>query len=201
MQASDTQRSQNNFLVNAMSNGSIFSLTNPEIYVLTAAHRGVQGGQVVTWLTLASLVPEAPRVMAAISPFTHTFALLEHSGEFVVNLLAQEQAPWLVHFGLQSGHTTPKLKDIALSYTPSGVPILPETCGWAWCRLSEQHDLGDRRLIIADVVDQACDSLRSPLRRVEGLAALPTTVTQALAAQRQADIERDRPLRHPPSGH
>jgi flavin reductase (DIM6/NTAB) family NADH-FMN oxidoreductase RutF len=185
--------------VNAMSNGSIFSLTNPEIYVLTAAHGGAQGGQVVTWLTLASLVPESPRVMTAISPFTHTFSLLEQSGEFVVNLLAREQAPWLVHFGLQSGHTTPKLQDIAVVYTPSGVPILPETCGWAWCRVAEHLDLGDRRLIIADVVDQACDSTRSPLRRVEGLADLPATITQALATQRQADIERDRPLRHPSS--
>ncbi|NJM76640.1 MAG: hypothetical protein HC852_13715 [Acaryochloridaceae cyanobacterium RU_4_10] len=41
---------------------SIFNLTNPEIYVITAAHEGQVSGQVATWVTLAALVPERLRV-------------------------------------------------------------------------------------------------------------------------------------------
>jgi flavin reductase (DIM6/NTAB) family NADH-FMN oxidoreductase RutF len=64
---------------------SIFNLTNPELYVITAAHEGQVSGQITTWVTLGALVPEHFRVVTVISPRNFTFALIQSSQRFVVN--------------------------------------------------------------------------------------------------------------------
>lgn len=178
-----------------VSQGSIFSLTNPEIYVLTVAHDGEMGGQVATWVSLASLIPEAPRVITILSPYTHTYSLIQKSQAFVLQMLAQDQELWLERFGLKSGHDYNKFEGIEVGYTKARLPILPKTCGWAACRITHQQDLGDRILLVADVLEQSVTPNRRPLRRQEGLAALPGEVMQALKQQRLDDIDRDRPLR------
>ena len=179
-----------------MADGSIFRLTNPEIYVVTTAHGDQLAGQVATWVTLATLVPESPRVVVVLSPHTHTSSLLKNQTSFVLNMLAEDQAPWLERFGLRSGFQQDKFSDIAMTKTDSGLPILPETCGWALCDVSETLDVGDRIIWVADVVQQSVNPNKQPLRRVEGLDALPAEVRQELLQQRLADIERDRPHRH-----
>ncbi len=181
-----------------MSQGSIFSLSNPEIYVVTTAHDGQLAGQVATWVTLASLVPEHPRVIVVLSPATHTSSLLRHQPTFVLNLLSETQAPWLERFGLFSGFNRDKFQGIELTYTDQGLPILPNTCGWAVCQATEHVDVGDRIIWIADVTEQSYHPDQRPLRRVEGLNTLPNEVRDRLLQQRLADIERDRPLRFSP---
>ena len=177
-----------------MVNGSMFRVTNPEIYVVTTAYQGQSAGQVATWVTLASLIPEHPRVVIVLSPHTHTSSLLRHSQTFVLNMLASAQVSWLERFGMVSGFTLDKFKDIEVTYTALGVPILPETCGWANCRITEQMDLGDRIIWVADVVEQSFNPNQHPLRRQEGLQSLPDEVRQTLVQQRLADIDRDRSM-------
>ncbi|HEY9828174.1 MAG TPA: flavin reductase family protein [Stenomitos sp.] len=174
---------------------SIFNLTNPEIYIITAAHAGLTSGQVATWVTLAALIPEHLRVIAAISPYNYTFDLIQQSQRFAVHLLAEGQEAWVPLFGLCSTRETDKFEGIAATYTATGIPLLPNTCGWAECQISHSIDLGDRTVFIADVVAQDLYPNRKPLRRIEALAALPPQVTQDLAAKRILDIERDRVLR------
>lgn len=175
-----------------MRTSSIFSLTNPEIYVITAAHQGQMGGQVATWVTLASLVPEKMRVVTIISPRNFTYSLMQASQQFVLQLLAVGQQDWLPLFGLQSGYQIDKFTGLDLQFTPSGIPILPGTCGWVECRVSYQVDRGDRVIFGADVIASQLHAERQPLRRAEALAALPDTVTEALFHKRQLDIEQDR---------
>ncbi len=174
---------------------SIFTLVNAEIYVITAAHQGLRGGQVATWVMLASLVPEQMRVVAVISPCNFTYTLMQASQQFVLHLLAQGQQDWLPLFGMHSGHQTDKFAQIDdLQFTQGGIPILPGTCGWIKCNISHQINTGDRIILIADGVESHLNSDRKPLRRIEALEALPEAITQALLQQRQADIERDRNL-------
>jgi flavin reductase (DIM6/NTAB) family NADH-FMN oxidoreductase RutF len=175
---------------------SIFNLTNPELYVITAAHQGQRSGQITTWVTLGALVPEYLRVVTVISPRNYTFALMQKSGRFVVNLLAEEQQDWLPLFGLQTSREIDKFDGILTEETISGIPILPQTCGWAECQIVQEVDLGDRHVIIADILHHELDESRKPLRRVEAMAALPTEVGQALAQKRVLDIACDRVLMH-----
>ncbi|MCM1981300.1 flavin reductase family protein [Lyngbya confervoides] len=178
-----------------MTSGSIFQLTNPEIYVVTTAQGDQLAGQVATWVSLASLVPDQPRVALVLSPCTHTSSLLRGRGSFVLQMLAADQAPLLERFGLYSGYHRPKFADLEITHSDQGLPILPGTCGWAVCEVVEHVDLGDRVVWIANVSQQVCYPDRLPLRRAEALAQLPDSVRQQLLAQRQADIERDRQLR------
>lgn len=173
---------------------SIFNFANPEIYVITAAYDGSIGGQVTTWITLATLVPEHLRVVTIISPRNFTFPLMMQSRRFVVNLLAADQFAWLPHFGLRSQRDFNKFASITYTTTATGIPLLPDTCGWAACEIAETIDRGDRVILVADVVAQAVDTNRQPLRRQEALAALPPQVAQALAKKRSLDIDLDRVL-------
>jgi flavin reductase (DIM6/NTAB) family NADH-FMN oxidoreductase RutF len=175
-------------------NRSIFSLINPELYVITAAHAGQWGGQITTWVTVGALVPEHLRVVTILSPRNFTFGLVQHSGHFVVNLLAQGQQDWLPLFGLCSMREVDKFAGIPIQKSPSGVPILPNICGWAECQVVQSVDLGDRTVIIADVLHHEVYDDLQPLRRVEALATLQPEVAQALAAKRVLDIECDRGL-------
>jgi flavin reductase (DIM6/NTAB) family NADH-FMN oxidoreductase RutF len=175
--------------------GSLFNLANQEIYIVTAAHAGQISGQATTWITLASLIPEHPRVTAIISPRNYTFALICDSGQFVLNLLAEGQQDWVPRFGLQSTRDVDKFAGIATQWSANSIPILPDTCGWAECIVVQTVDLGDRMVFIADVIRQQVHEHRKPLRRQEALATLPPEVTQALAAKRLLDIESERPLR------
>lgn len=177
-----------------MADGSIFQLTNPEIYVLTTAHNGQRAGQVVTWVTLASLIPENPRVVVVLSPCTYTSSVLSQSQRFVLNMLASDQSDWLERFGMVSGHTQDKFQGIEVTTAEMELPILPGTCGWASCRVSEQIDQGDRVIWVADVFAQSFNPTKQPLRRMEGLGALSEPVRQTLIQQRLADIERDRAM-------
>lgn len=173
---------------------SIFNLTNPELYVITAAHEGQISGQITTWVTLGALVPESLRVVAVISPLNFTFPLIQKSQRFVVNLLAEGQQEWLPLFGLQSTRNISKFDEIVFETTSDGIPILPKTCGWAECQILQEIDLGDRIIIIADVLNHQIDESCKPLCRAEATAALPPEVGQALMQKRLLDIEGDRGL-------
>lgn len=175
-------------------NSSIFNLTNPELYVITAAHSGQVSGQITTWVTLGALVPEHLRIVTVISPRNFTFALIQQSQHFVVNLLAQGQQDWLPLFGLQSTREIDKFDGILTEATANGIPILPHTCGWAECRTVQEVNLGDRIIIIADVLTHQVDTSRKPLCRAEAMAELPSAVGEALAQKRLLDIECDRAL-------
>ncbi len=173
---------------------SIFHLTNQEIFVVTAAHTGQLGGQVATWVMLATLIPERLRVVTTISPFNYTQSLLQQSQRFVLNLLAEGQEDWLVLFGLYSGRDINKFAAIDFALSPTGIPILPQTCGWAECVIGQSVDLGDRILYIAEVVNHHVEPNRQPLREIAAFAALPEDIRQALASKLEADIGRSRGL-------
>jgi flavin reductase (DIM6/NTAB) family NADH-FMN oxidoreductase RutF len=173
---------------------SIFNLTNPEIYVITAAHEGQVSGQVATWVTLAALVPERLRVVTILSPRNFTFGLVRESKRFVLHLLAQGQQDWLPLFGLYSMREVDKFAGIAIAKTADGIPIVPDTCGWAECQIVQEVDLGDRVIFIADVVHHQVFAERKPLCRIEAMAGLPPEVVRELATKRLEDIECDRGL-------
>lgn len=171
---------------------SIFQLTDHEIYVLTASHGGLVGGQVATWVMPTTLLLDRLRIVASLSPFNYTYGLIESSQRFVVHMLASDQAEWLPRFGLQSGHSVDKFADLAVDYTASGIPVLPNTCGWAECQVIHQVDTGDRRLCIADVIHQQVEVARKPLSRIAALEQLPASVALALGQKRLDDCQRDR---------
>lgn len=164
---------------------------------MTAAHAGQISGQVATWVMLASLVPEQLRVVVAVSPFNFTNELIQASGQFTLNLLAADQTAWMVRFGLYSSREINKFEGIFYQLSPEGLPLLPDTCGWAECRIGQQLFTGDRYLYIADVLEHQVDPERQPLREQEAFSQLTADERTALDEKLQRDIDHSRSLIQP----
>ena len=59
------------------------------VAVISAAHEGVSNG--LTANAVASISIEPPLVLISVAHSSNTHALIEGSGEFVINVLAEEQ--------------------------------------------------------------------------------------------------------------
>lgn len=174
---------------------SIFQLTDQEIFVLTVAHAGQRAGQVATWVMPASLIPDQLRLVVALSPWNSTMQLIEQSQAFAIQLLAAHQAQLMVRFGLYSGHDQDKFVGLKLQSSTAGHPLLPDTCGWADCQVVKFIPLGDRTLLVVDVVTQARHPQQQPLREQAAFAQISPADREALAQKFQRDIEKSRQYR------
>lgn len=174
--------------------GSIFSLTNHEMYVVTASHQDSENGQIATWIMPATLVPDKPRIVAILSPQNYTHSLIQASRRFVLNLLAEDQYDLVPLFGLVSGKDIDKFDSMDLKRTSSGIPIIPDTCGWAECVILAESDSGDRRVYIADVVGQEVFPGKQPLHKNEAFAKLSPEIRKLLENKHIMDGERDSQL-------
>lgn len=172
--------------------GSIFSLTDHEMYVVTARHAGRDSGQIATWIMPATLVPDRPRILAVISPRNFTHDLIAASGRFMLNMLADTQHDLVPLFGLHSTRDIDKFDGMEIRRSGSGIPILPDSCGWAECRIVSAMDLGDRIVYAADVEAQEIHPGRRPLRKREAFARQTEDILRLLEEKHRIDGARDR---------
>ncbi|MAT40353.1 MAG: hypothetical protein CL946_12195 [Ectothiorhodospiraceae bacterium] len=172
--------------------GTIFSMTNHEVYVVTSSHNGKDGGQIATWIMPASLVPDRLRLIALISPQNFTYSLIEKSRKFALNMLAVGQEDLVPQFGLKTGKTLDKFEELEFERAPSGCPILNGTCGWIDCRILDTYMLGDRMLYIAEGTAHDIDTEKSPLRKREAFEAQPEDILHQLIEKHRKDGERDK---------
>ena len=100
--------------MNIPANPSIFSLTNHEVFLISAENNGERSAFIATWCLPASLLPNTPRLMFLGSPLNYTMKLIEKSKKFAITLLSSEQADYLVRFGLESGKDIDKFDSIEL---------------------------------------------------------------------------------------
>lgn len=182
-------------------NESIFSLSNHELYVVTARDGARTGGQIASWVLPATLAPDRPRAVVLLSPANHTHELVRASGRFALNLLAEGQELLVPHFGLRSGRELDKLAGVPqLPASPAGLPLLEGSCGWAECAILDALDGGDRIVYLAELTSGALFPAREPLRKQQAFARLPAEQVAALREKARRDGERDRERirRYPP---
>jgi flavin reductase (DIM6/NTAB) family NADH-FMN oxidoreductase RutF len=174
--------------------GSVFSLTNHELFIVTARHGTRENGQIATWIMPASLTPSCPRIVAAISPCNFTHSLIEPSGRFALNMLAEDQADLVPLFGLVTGTEIDKFDGMELGRSASGLPLIPASCGWAECVIVGLIDSGDRRVYLADIVEQRVTPGKVPLRKNEAFARQSPDIRRLLEEKHRTDGIRDETL-------
>lgn len=136
-----------------------------DLYIATARYAEECAGQVITWVTHASLVPEKRNVIAVFSKFNHTYKVLSDSGVFALNLPSWKQTALAVQFGLYSGNEISKFDDPGVkTRTIADVPVLCGTAGYSVLRVMSQVDLGDRMVVIARVIEEKFFSEVPPLK-------------------------------------
>lgn len=172
----------------------MFHLTNHEVWAITATHDGRRGAQIATWVVPGSLATGVTRAVLVLSPGNFTCGLVTASGRLVLQLLAADQLDLLVGLGLHSGRDRDKLAGMDLGVSPSGLPILPGTCGWAEMVVVDRMDGGDRIVLLADAVAQGPGPGRVPMHRADAFARLPPDARDALVDKKVRDGVRDRAL-------
>jgi flavin reductase (DIM6/NTAB) family NADH-FMN oxidoreductase RutF len=171
---------------------AVLAAVDPVLWVVTAGHGGRRGGLVATFVSEASIVPEAPRVAVGLACQHHTRDLVEASGAFALHLLGEDLLDWVWRFGLASGREVEKLAGLETRTAATGAPILAGALGWLDCRVEARVDAGDRTIYLAAVEAGALEEGGDPLTVKRMLALAPPERSREMEGLLARDIEVDR---------
>jgi flavin reductase (DIM6/NTAB) family NADH-FMN oxidoreductase RutF len=174
---------------------AVARLIDREIWIVTAADGPRQGGLTATWVSLASIDPERPILLAGIAPNHATAELIDSSRHFAAHLLLPDQAEFAWNFAKGTSRDRNKLAGLATREGPAGVPILVDSLAWLACRVIHRYDAGDRLFYWGEVVAGERIANAAPLREQAFVRSLSDSQRRELAAARDADIAVQRPLR------
>jgi flavin reductase (DIM6/NTAB) family NADH-FMN oxidoreductase RutF len=158
-----------------------------ELWIVTARDGPQMGGLVATHVSMASIVPELPRVTVAVACHHQTWALIEASGAFALHLLGEEHLDWPLRFGLQSSRDVDKFAGLEHRPGQTGSPILDGALGWLDCRVESRLETGDRTIYVAEVVGAKAPAGGRVLTFQRWLALQSAEVRARLAEQRDHD--------------
>ena len=138
-----------------MSNdiAKLFRHLTAGVYVI-----GVADGERRNAFTASSVmqVSFSPLLVAlGISPEHRSYELLRSGAVFSISVLGADQQKLAEHFGTQSGHDVDKLATIRWRTGASGAPLLLDALAHFDCRVVDDFEAGDHRLVIGRVVDGA----------------------------------------------
>jgi flavin reductase (DIM6/NTAB) family NADH-FMN oxidoreductase RutF len=170
---------------------TLFACLDREVWLVTAQAGDRRGGLIATFVGQASIVPDMPRVLAALAKGHFTWELVEASGAFALHLLAEDQLDLVWRFGLVSGRDSDKLAGLQVRAGVTGSPLLQETVGWLDCRVETRLDVGDRTLYVAEVVEGHVTNFAPPLTSRKLMERAPGPRLAELQRQRHHDSYRD----------
>ncbi len=107
----------------------------------------------IAWLIPVSVRP--PLVAMSIRPTHHSYGLIQETGEFVINVAPYEIAQQALFCGRRSGRDVEKFD--ATGLTPGRAqmvrpPTIEECIGHLECRVVQDVEAGDHRLVVAEVL-------------------------------------------------
>jgi flavin reductase (DIM6/NTAB) family NADH-FMN oxidoreductase RutF len=170
---------------------TLFAWLDREVWLVSAQAGTRRGGLIATLVSQASIVPEQPRVLVALSTQHFTHELVEESGAFALHLLAEEQLELLWRFGLESGRDHDKFAGLDVTTAVTGSPVLSDTIGWLDCRVETKLNIGDRILYVAEVLEGKVTHFGPPLTTKRLMERMPTPRLTQMQRMRQDDSLRD----------
>jgi len=127
-------------------------LVRKSIFVITTAKQGKRAsGMTAAWVTRVAGNP--PLMAVAIHCDSFTGELIAQTGWYVINVLALEQANLARHFGMVSSRQQDKFRDLTITFSQHGCPILLHVLGYLECRVTQSLKVGDHQLFIGEIID------------------------------------------------
>ncbi len=123
------------------------------VTLIGSFHEGRHNLMTASWVSQVSFKPLL--VMVSIAPERFTYELVSASGEFVVSILASDQAEVAQFCGSRSGRDVDKVKELGLKTLPGEavkVPLLDNCLANLECRVVAKHPAGDHVLFVGEVV-------------------------------------------------
>jgi flavin reductase (DIM6/NTAB) family NADH-FMN oxidoreductase RutF len=133
------------------------------LYVMTAVDGDEYGSGGVNWLTQVSFEP--PLVAAGVKGDSSLYEIIERTGQFAVNVLADDQ----LDVGKAFFRSTTVEGDLlnGQRFEPgeaTGAPVLVDAPWWFECRVTDTVARGDHTVYVAEVVGAGVrDTTRAPL--------------------------------------
>ncbi len=162
-----------------------------ELWLVTAQAGDRRGGLIATFVSPASIVADAPRMLVGLAKQHYTWELVEASGAFGLHLLGPQHLDWVRHFGLSTGRDTDKFAGLEVHTGATGSPLLTSAVGWLDCRVAAWMDIGDRTVYLGEVVGCGRTQLGSPLTLKHMLQIAPQEMLAELKRQRHDDSHID----------
>jgi len=110
-------------------------------------------------VTMAWVIPlsvEPPLVGMSIRQTRYSYGLIRETGEFVVNVAPYELAKQALVCGRRSGRDLDKFAATGLTAGKARnvqPPIIEECLGFLECRMADDIETGDHRLVIGEVLE------------------------------------------------
>lgn len=110
-------------------------------------------------------------VGVSIASSRFTYDGIKTSGEFVVNLVASDQADLAMKVGKISGRDVDKFSEFVIATRPATKvesPLIEGCAAHMECKLVNAIELGDRMLMVGEVVAMHVDEGKTPATRLRG---------------------------------
>jgi flavin reductase (DIM6/NTAB) family NADH-FMN oxidoreductase RutF len=118
------------------------------VTIITTCAGGRTVGMTASAFTSVSLDP--PLVLVCIEKKAHTLPLIEASGVFAVNVLAEDQHELSNRFATD-GNEAVRFDGLECRTGSTGAPLLADTVAVLDCRVVDAHDAGDHVIYIGEV--------------------------------------------------
>ena len=139
------------------------------ITCITSSFGGIDNIMTSAWCCPASFYP--PIVSSYIGLTRYTHDLVMKGREFVLNIMASDQAEIAVFCGNNSGRDIDKFKALGLETKKGQVVSVPLIVGCAAhieCKVISYHQVGDHTLFVGETVAYDEDDSKQPLIRFRG---------------------------------
>ena len=130
----------------------------PAVMVSCADKAGNSNILTVAWA--GTVCSNPPMVSISVRPERYSYAMLQETGEFVINLTTQKLAFATDLCGVKSGRDTDKWKEAHLTPVPGKavkVPLIKESPVSLECRVRQAMALGSHTMFVAEVVSVSVD--------------------------------------------
>ncbi|MDH5793819.1 MAG: flavin reductase family protein [Candidatus Bathyarchaeota archaeon] len=143
-----------------VSVSSSYRLLHPMHIVLVSCvgKRGRPNIITLAWAMPASINPQL--VAVSIRPERHSFALIEETKEFVINIPTMDILKATLSCGRKSGRDYDKFKETSLTPLPARKvkpPIIKECVAHLECKLHNQFATGDHTIFVGEIVEAYAD--------------------------------------------
>jgi len=120
------------------------------VAVITAAHEGQRYGMTVNSFTSISLEPSL--ISVTLKQLTHTYELIQKSGEFALTVLSENQGDLSDRFAGKIPDITDRFEGVETETLLIDAPLISGGMAFFNCRVKDSTIIGENVLVIAEVI-------------------------------------------------
>jgi len=120
------------------------------VAVITAIHEGQRYGMTIN--SFASVSLEPPLISVTLKRLTHTFDLVEKSGEFAITILSADQGDLSDRFAGKIPDITDRFADVETEKLLIDAPLLKGGMAFLNCRVVNSIPVGENTFFLAEVI-------------------------------------------------